>query len=110
MVPLVPGNVEKIMRDRARAPPLSKGYFETFEEFHLQCIGSIPHDAMARVMWEGFLCKRDFFPYAKEKNGAAWLERNGDFPLKGRKFPLTWHGPMLYNTTVVETVQCSVML
>jgi hypothetical protein len=28
-------------------------------------------------------------PLAKEKNGAAWLERNGDFPLKGRKFPLT---------------------
>jgi hypothetical protein len=23
----------------------------------------------------------------REKNGAAWLERNGDFPLKGRKFP-----------------------
>jgi hypothetical protein len=44
-------------------------------------------------MWTGFLCKRDFFPFAKEKNGAVWLERNEDFPLKERKFPLTWHGP-----------------
>jgi hypothetical protein len=40
-------------------------------------------------------CERDSFAkgifslFAKEKNGAAWLERNGDFPLKGRKFPLT---------------------
>jgi hypothetical protein len=28
-------------------------------------------------------------PFAKEKKRAPWLERGGDFPLKGRKFPLT---------------------
>jgi hypothetical protein len=49
---------------------------------------------MARVMWALFLCKRDFFPFAKEKNRAACLESEWDFPLKGRKFPLTWHGPL----------------
>jgi hypothetical protein len=31
----------------------------------------------------------------KEKNGAAWLESEWDFSLKGIKFPLTWHGPMI---------------
>jgi hypothetical protein len=41
-------------------------------------------------------CERDSFAkgifslFAKEKNGAAWLERNGEGKKgKGRKFPLT---------------------
>jgi hypothetical protein len=36
------------------------------------------------------LCKNvKKIPFANEKNRAAWLEKNEDFPLKGRKFPLT---------------------
>jgi hypothetical protein len=37
----------------------------------------------------GIPLKKGKIPYAKEKNGAAWLDRSGDFSLKGRKFPLT---------------------
>jgi hypothetical protein len=46
------------------------------------------------ILWP-VSCERDAFAkgkkiaFSKEKNGAAWLERSGDFPLKGRKFPLT---------------------
>jgi hypothetical protein len=52
--------------------------------------------SMACVMWAGFLCKRGKLPFAKEKNRAAWLESEWDFPLKGRTFPLTWHVPMFW--------------
>jgi hypothetical protein len=51
---------------------------------------------MAGVMWAGFLCKSGKIPFAKEKKRAAWLESERDFPLKGRKFPLTWHGPISF--------------
>jgi hypothetical protein len=57
----------------------------------LHCIAL---EVMARVMWAGFLCKRVFVPYAKDKNRAAWLKSDWEFPLKGRKIPLTWHGPL----------------
>jgi hypothetical protein len=38
--------------------------------------------------WDSF-AKGKKNPFAKDKNRAARLERNGDFPVKGRKFPFT---------------------
>jgi hypothetical protein len=52
---------------------------------------------LALVMWAGFLCKRGEIPFAKEKNRAAWLESEWDFPLKaeGKKFPAHMSSPEL---------------
>jgi hypothetical protein len=58
-------------------------------------------ETKARVMWAGFLCKRVFSHFAKEKNRATWLESERDFPLKGRKFPLTWYGPKSAFLTII---------
>jgi hypothetical protein len=41
----------------------------------------------------GIPLQEGFFPFCKGEK-PAWLEREWDFPLKGRKFPHTWHGPM----------------
>jgi hypothetical protein len=38
-------------------------------------------------MSAGFLCKRDFFPFAKEKNRAAWPGEEQRLFLEGQKIP-----------------------
>jgi hypothetical protein len=39
----------------------------------------------------GIPLQKVFFPFCKgeKRRCAGWLERDRDFPLKGRKFPLT---------------------